>query len=115
MGGGECREDGHIEEGGLDRSLTWLGRVLAAHLELPVQAEVAVYTIVIFRKSGRDEDALLLLMLCPFLLPSKIFGRWPSRRLQGVAKFSFPELIHFNEGEILFAKVFRHQLHQQSN
>lgn len=30
---------------------------LAAHLGLLVQAEVAVYTIVIFRKSGRDEDA----------------------------------------------------------
>lgn len=55
----KCIESG--EGGGLDeveepRLKCWQA-ALAAHLGLPVQAEVAVYTIVIFRKSGRDEDA----------------------------------------------------------
>lgn len=44
---------GEVEE---QRLKCWQA-ALAAHLGLPVQAEVAVYTIVIFRKSGRDEDA----------------------------------------------------------
>lgn len=54
----KCIESGEGRWGG--EGANWsAGRqaAVAAHLGLPVQAEVAVYTIVIFRKSGRDEDA----------------------------------------------------------
>lgn len=68
---------------------------LAVNVGLLVQAEVAVYTIVIFRKSGRDEDATPSSPPPPPCTlhfnstPRTNFGRWPLRRLQGVVKFSF--------------------------
>lgn len=98
---------GEWDEG--DSSRDWsAGRqaALAAHLGLPVQAEVAVYTIVIFRKSGRDEDAT------PHAPPSftttpplaQIFGRWPLRRLQGVVKFSFRSWFILMKGKYYLPK-----------
>lgn len=90
-------EEGEVDEVGQQQRLKCWQAALAAHLGLPVQAEVAVYTIVIFRKSGRDEDATPSappppLPCCKLHFnstPRTNFGRWPLRRLQGVVKFSF--------------------------